>query len=253
MPNVHDLLLASLTFPGFALLQFNFGKYRVADFLKCLGNQGRADGTCRIAAAKSDHTPLPVAGLNSSRGSDRCFARKVPSFLDMNTAADLPVTDDGDDLITFQTLAGYFFSHYLYRHLQDHIVELSGIASLALMPESVHYHRIIIWTAGISCFGITTGVVSALLWKPLQSIQDGNAPRKQHSSDFIGHEFVLQQDVTVTHPGQHRYSGVDWKVEIDASAGDRLNAGQKVAVTSVDAGILRVKAVLPASSHGDNV
>jgi len=53
---------------------------------------------------------------------------------------------------------------------------------------------------------------------------------------------VLQQDVTALQPGQHRYSGVDWKVELDADAGDQLNAGQRVVVTSVDAGIFRVKA-----------
>ena len=74
-------------------------------------------------------------------------------------------------------------------------------------------------------------------------MQDGGTPRRQQSSDLIGHEFVLQQDVTVTHPGQHRYSGVDWKVELDASAGDRLSAGQKVAITSIDAGVFRVKPV----------
>lgn len=99
------------------------------------------------------------------------------------------------------------------------------------------------WTAGIACFGISTGLVSAVLWKPLKNMQDGGTPRRQQSSDLIGHEFVLQQDVTVTHPGQHRYSGVDWKVELDASAGDRLSAGQKVAITSIDAGVFRVKPV----------
>ena len=111
---------------------------------------------------------------------------------------------------------------------------ITGLAMMfGLLPET--------WTAGISCFGITTGLVSAVLWKPLKKMQDNTSPQKQ-TSDLIGYEFVLQQDVTILQPGLHRYSGVDWKVELDGQAGDQLSAGQRVTVTSIDAGIFRVKA-----------
>lgn len=113
---------------------------------------------------------------------------------------------------------------------------VTGLAMMfGLLPET--------WTAGISCFGITTGLVSAVLWKPLKKMQDSSTPPQRQSSDLIGYEFVLQQDVTALQPGQHRYSGVDWKVELDGQAGDQLSAGQRVTVTSIDAGIFRVKAV----------
>ena len=113
---------------------------------------------------------------------------------------------------------------------------ITGLAMMSgLLPET--------WTAGIACFGIATGIISTLLWKPLKNMQDNDVPTKQYSSDFIGYEFVLQQEVTITRPGQHRYSGVDWKVELDSSAGNRLGAGQKVVVTSLDAGVFRVKPV----------
>lgn len=113
---------------------------------------------------------------------------------------------------------------------------VTGLAMMfGLLPET--------WTAGISCFGITTGLISAVLWKPLKKMQDNSTPPQRQSSDLIGYEFVLQQDVTTLQPGQHRYSGVDWKVELDGQAGDKLSAGQRVAVTSIDAGIFRVKAV----------
>jgi len=112
---------------------------------------------------------------------------------------------------------------------------ITGLAMMfGLLPET--------WTAGISCFGITTGLVSAVLWKPLKNMQDNTSPQKQ-TSDLIGYEFVLQQDVTTLQPGQHRYSGVDWKVELDGQAGEQLSAGQRVTVTSIDAGIFRVKSV----------
>jgi len=111
---------------------------------------------------------------------------------------------------------------------------VTGLAMMfGLLPET--------WTAGISCFGITTGLVSAVLWKPLKKMQDNSTPPQRQSSDLIGYEFVLQQDITTLQPGQHRYSGVDWKVELDGQAGDQLSAGQRVTVTSVDAGIFRVK------------
>lgn len=100
------------------------------------------------------------------------------------------------------------------------------------------------WIAGISGFGISTGIVSALLWKPLKNLQDNHTPVKKQSSDLIGYEFVVQQDISVTQPGTHRYSGIDWKVELDRTAGvDNIPAGQRVAVTSLDAGIFRVKPV----------
>jgi len=112
---------------------------------------------------------------------------------------------------------------------------ITGLAMMfGLLPET--------WTAGISCFGITTGLVSTVLWKPLKKMQDNTSPQKQ-TSDLIGYEFVLQQDVTILQPGLHRYSGVDWKVELDGQAGEQLSAGQRVTVTSIDAGIFRVKSV----------
>jgi len=113
---------------------------------------------------------------------------------------------------------------------------VTGLAMmLGALPET--------WTAGIACFGISTGITSALLWNPLRRMQDSGSPPKQQSSDLIGYEFVLQQDVTTLQPGEHRYSGINWKVELDADAGNSLSAGQRVMVTSVDAGVFRVRAV----------
>ena len=106
--------------------------------------------------------------------------------------------------------------------------------SVGILPET--------WIAGVSCFGISTGIASVLLWKQLSKMQNNNVPAQSQSSDFIGYEFVLQQDISAANPGQHRYSGVDWKVELDSSADvDSLSAGQRVVVVSLDAGIFRVK------------
>jgi membrane protein implicated in regulation of membrane protease activity len=107
------------------------------------------------------------------------------------------------------------------------------LMSLGVIPET--------WIAGTACFGIATGISSAILWKPLKSMQDSSEPVKKPTSDLIGLEFVLLDDVTVSSPGKYRYSGVDWVVEIDGSSDvDSLSKGDRVSVKSVDVGLLRV-------------
>jgi inner membrane protein len=114
---------------------------------------------------------------------------------------------------------------------------VTGLLMMAgLLPET--------WIAGTACFGISSGVASLLLWKSLRNLQDNATPQQKQSSDLIGYEFTLMQDVSALEPGKHRFSGVDWKVELDHTADvDKINTGQRVAVTSVDAGIFRVKPV----------
>lgn len=110
------------------------------------------------------------------------------------------------------------------------------LMNLGWLPET--------WIAGTASFGIATGVSSLLLWKPLKSMQDKHTPSRKQSSDLIGYAFVTQQNITLTQPGEHRYSGVDWKVEIDATAAvNEINEGQRVEVASLDAGVFRVKPV----------
>ncbi len=97
------------------------------------------------------------------------------------------------------------------------------------------------WTAGIACFGITTGVISASLWKLLKKMQNRSQSDQRPQSDFVGLEFVLSSDVSMTEPGKYRYSGIDWKVEIDRdSDSNSFEKGQRVTVVSVDVGLLRV-------------
>jgi membrane protein implicated in regulation of membrane protease activity len=98
------------------------------------------------------------------------------------------------------------------------------------------------WTAGTACFGIATGLSSAILWKPLRKLQEAATPQTRQKSDIVGYEFVLTEDITRTRTGSHRYSGVDWKVEIDSgSEDDVLAKGDRVVVVSVDVGLFRVK------------
>ena len=97
------------------------------------------------------------------------------------------------------------------------------------------------WLAGIASFGLATGVVSVLLWKPLKSMQDQGSVKRKPSSDLVGFEFVLEQDISKTEPGRYRYSGVDWKVRIaTASDADQISQGERVTVVSVEVGEFNV-------------
>ncbi|MDH3377373.1 MAG: NfeD family protein [Gammaproteobacteria bacterium] len=112
-----------------------------------------------------------------------------------------------------------------------------ALVSLEIVPST--------WLAGIACFGISSAISAVLLWKPLLRFQNEDRTGRDTSSDLIGYSFRLSDTVSRTKPGYRRYSGVDWRVEIDSAlATDEISAGTKVTVTSVDAGIFRIK---PAS------
>ena len=116
---------------------------------------------------------------------------------------------------------------------------LGAVTTGLLMKTGIVPHT---WIAGIASFGISTGIYSILLWKPLNRIQANSTPQQKQSSDLIGLEFALEQDISLTQTGTTKYSGVTWRVEIDKDADvDTITRGQRVRVSSLDVGIFRVK------------
>ena len=101
------------------------------------------------------------------------------------------------------------------------------------------------WLAGVACFGISSALISALLYVPLKKLQNsGNTDEKDTSSDIVGMEFRLEQDISFTQLGTTRYSGLEWKVEIDKEAKvQTIPTGTLVTVVSVDVALFRVKPV----------
>jgi len=112
---------------------------------------------------------------------------------------------------------------------------ITGLIMLAgALPET--------WEAGIASSAICAAIVTLVLWKPLKKMQDTEVPAKDNSSDLVGYEFVLEQDINLHTPGKIRYSGIEWKVEIDKHAGvEQIKAGQQVSVSSVEVGKFRVR------------
>lgn len=112
---------------------------------------------------------------------------------------------------------------------------LTGLMmQIGILPEN--------WLTGFSSFGISSGVVTILLWRPLKRLQGARTPDKDRSSDLIGLEFVLNQTIDTQTPGKTRYSGIEWRVEVSPESElHAIAAGEVVIVTSVDVGVFRVK------------
>lgn len=113
---------------------------------------------------------------------------------------------------------------------------LTGIAVwLQLIPAQ--------WLFSVGAFGVISAVSAAVLWGPLKQLQSGTPMGQDRSSDLIGHEFLLQQQLTATEHGKTKFSGVDWRVEIDLEheqAVDHVDIGRRVEVTRVNAGVFYV-------------
>ena len=112
---------------------------------------------------------------------------------------------------------------------------LTGVLMMAgVLPES--------WAAGIAGFGIGSALSAVVLWKPLMRLQHGREPpARDRTSDLIGHELVLADDIDATRESSTHYSGVTWKVRPDPELSQGpIPAGTRVRVTGVDAGIFWV-------------
>lgn len=126
--------------------------------------------------------------------------------------------------------------------LSSGVVLFAGIAALitgGLLSAELLSHT---WLSSIASFAIFSMLTTALLWKPFKNMQNRIAtPDADRSSDLIGHSFVLEQDITTSTPGKTRYSGIDWKVEIEHGSGlAQIEKGTQVKVSTVSAGIFRV-------------
>ena len=138
----------------------------------------------------------------------------------------------GFALLAAEVLTGFTVGVFLFAGIGALVT--GGLMSFGVLAET--------WVAGISCTGISTGVITAVLWKPLKNLQGNRPVGKDNSSDLIGHTFVIKDEITTTNPSSTEYSGVSWRVEIDKDAGvDVIEAGKHVTVSSVEVGLFKVR------------
>jgi len=138
----------------------------------------------------------------------------------------------GFALLALEVLTGFTVGVFLFAGLGALLT--GGLMSAGVLPET--------WITGIASTGISTGVITALLWKQLKKLQGNKPIEKDNSSDLVGHRFVTESEITKSQSGSTNFSGISWRVEIDPDAGvDVIEAGQRVTVTSVEVGKFKVK------------
>lgn len=115
----------------------------------------------------------------------------------------------------------------------------------ALMSSALMWSGVVSgeWIHGIAAFGVCTGLSAVVLWKRLKSLQGGTGAAPENTgSDLIGYQFTLSSRVAAGEPGVHRYSGIDWRVEVARDCGcDALDKGVFVVVSDVGVGVFMVK------------
>ena len=122
------------------------------------------------------------------------------------------------------------------------VVLFSGIGALITGALFAFGVLPVSWISGIATFAVSSTAVTALLWKPLKNLQRDRGREEDKSSDLIGHSFRLATDIAKDKPGTTRFSGVEWRVELDeTSAVDAIGSGERVEVSGVSAGVFRVK------------
>lgn len=130
-------------------------------------------------------------------------------------------------LLAIEVVTGFVIGIFLFAGLGTLATGLFMLAGI--LPET--------WIVGVASTGISSGVIATLLWKPLKKLQGEGVARKDNSSDLVGHEFVLDADISLSSMGSTQYSGINWKVELDRNAGvESIPAGQRVVVSSVEVG-----------------
>lgn len=135
-------------------------------------------------------------------------------------------------MLAIEVITGFTTGIFLFAGLGA--LTTGALMSVGVLPGT--------WIAGVSCTGISSGIITGLLWKPLKRLQGDKPAEKDNSSDLVGHEFVVENDITMRKPGATHYSGISWRVEIDKDAGvEIIEAGQRVSVSSVEVGLFKVK------------
>ncbi len=82
---------------------------------------------------------------------------------------------------------------------------------------------------------VLTGLSAAVLWKPLNKLQQEKTPQAV-KSDFSNRQFVLEEDVDPRGLAEHSYSGVVWKLK----SKEVIPAGTLVQVERAEVGVLWV-------------
>lgn len=115
-------------------------------------------------------------------------------------------------------------------------VIVGSLAWAGILPET--------FLSLVSATGISAGLITVLLWKPLKRLQQSKVESSNVHSDFMGLTFTLNSALSAQdNPVYVKHSGIQWQLLLDpTSTEQKLPAGSTVKVVSVAVGKFTVKA-----------
>ncbi|MBL4823462.1 MAG: NfeD family protein [Colwellia sp.] len=98
------------------------------------------------------------------------------------------------------------------------------------------------WQSEILTVGLLTALVAAILWKPLQSLQNSKG-KTDNSSDMVGLQVPVSADITAT-AGTIRYSGINWQARLaDDAKVSIINEQSQCQIVAITGNTMLVKPV----------
>ena len=96
------------------------------------------------------------------------------------------------------------------------------------------------WQSEILTVGLLTAFISAILWKPLKSLQNSKG-KTDNSSDMVGLKVLASENITVT-TGSIRYSGINWQARLaDDVSIESISAQSQCEIVAITGNIMLVK------------
>lgn len=120
------------------------------------------------------------------------------------------------------------FSTFVLFYVGIATVITGSLMFIGILPESILYALVTI--------AVLSGVLAAVLWKPLKKMQSQTeAPKAE--SDLIGLEFDAPAELGNHKTASYRFSGIEWQLK----AKQEIPAGSTVKVVKVEVGIMHVE------------
>jgi membrane protein implicated in regulation of membrane protease activity len=76
------------------------------------------------------------------------------------------------------------------------------------------------WQSEVLVVGVSTAIITALLWKPLKNMQNSRS-KTDNSSDMVGLQVPAADDISKT-AGSIRYSGINWNARLAEEVDDAV-------------------------------
>jgi membrane protein implicated in regulation of membrane protease activity len=112
------------------------------------------------------------------------------------------------------------------------------LQAIGVLPESM--------LASFASVAIQSLLFAVALWKPIRAMQDKQQDVDSQPNSLEGLSFILSEDLAPGAHIVHRYSGVDWKVYLNAGISQALTAGTEVEAVKTQVGKMYVEPTTPS-------